>query len=123
MVKETVLVPLVYVLAIRPEVRLTELPVNVHPLAIIVIEAKRVPFVKSLFAVGLVVHPAKSNTKTSPAKGAVSVSQLAAVVQLLSPPPPSQVRVAANAGCKKSATLSVGTVIATRIGKMILCKR
>ena len=38
------------------------------------------------------VEPAK--TRASPAKGATLSDQLAAVIMLLSPPPPSQVRVA-----------------------------
>ena len=52
-----------------------------------------VPAVKSLLGDGRTPTPVASNTSASPTTGATSPTQLAAVVQLSSAPPPSHVRV------------------------------
>ncbi len=93
-ISETVLDPLEYVSAVSPVVRLTELPPMAYPLAETAIEAKLVPAVKLLFGEGRVPTPVESKIRLSPATGAVP-PQLPDVVQLLSAPPPVQVRVAA----------------------------
>src|SRR5262245_5498826 len=71
-------------------VRITPLPARVNAPAPgwKVMPLKEVPTAKSLLVVRLVVPP---NNSGSPATGATSPAQLAAVVQLPSPPPPSHV--------------------------------
>jgi hypothetical protein len=83
-----------------PATNVIELPVMVYSLSadavpLNVIELNDVAAVKSLVIVRSVTFAGK--TRSSPALGAVSADQFAAVVMLLSPAPPSQVRVAAKA--------------------------
>ena len=87
-----VLLALFAAIVVAPPVRVIALPDKVKepaPLAN-AMDAKLVPAAKLLVGAKR-VDPAKTNT--SPATGATPPTQLAAVVQLLSPPPPFQVRV------------------------------
>ena len=79
--------------ALAPPDRLNAFPpiVKAPEPALMVMDAKDVPPAKSLLGDNRVLPP---KTRISPATGAVP-PQFAAVVQLLSPPPPFQVRVAA----------------------------
>ena len=79
---------------VTPFVRRRRLPPNVYVPPSTVIERKLVKIKKLLLFDCWIA--AAGNTRSSPATGATSVDQLAAVVQLASEPPPSHVFVAAK---------------------------
>src|SRR6188768_3257783 len=65
---------------------------------------KLVPAARSLLGNGRTPTPVASKITLSPATGAIPPTQFAPVVQLLFPPPPFQVRVAAAAAVDVAAS-------------------